>query len=164
MLVCQTDRLRIRRLVASDEHAMYRVYSDPEAMRYVDDGRPISREDCARWMLVTAENYGKRGYGMFAVELLRTTEVIGFCGLVHPGGQPEPEVKYAFQRTFWGQGFATETCRALITWGRESAELEEIIATVDPENKPSHAVLRKVGMRKLRTDMRSGRPVDVYST
>ena len=47
-------------------------------------------------------NYAKRGYGMFALEEKATGRVVGYCGIVHPGGQPEPEVKYALRRSHWG--------------------------------------------------------------
>ena len=53
---------------------------------------------------VTAENYDHRGYGMFALVERETGAVVGFCGLVHPGGQTEAEIKYAFLRTALGPG------------------------------------------------------------
>ena len=75
-------------------------------------------------------HYRKLGYGMFTVEARGTGAVVGFCGLVHPGGQPDVEVKYAFLRSYWGQGLATE----------------HVIATVAPDNTASHRVLAKARM------------------
>jgi RimJ/RimL family protein N-acetyltransferase len=72
---------------------------------------------------------------------------VGFCGLVHPGGQPEPEIKYAFLRPHWGKGLATEAVSALIAYGAGCHGLRHIIATVAPGNAASQRVLQKAGMR-----------------
>lgn len=47
----------------------------------------------------------------------RQTGKTGFYGLVHPNGQPEPEIKYALLRTYWGCGFATEAVSAMLQYG-----------------------------------------------
>lgn len=126
---------------------MYSVYSDAEAMRWVGDGRPITREECHHWIKVTLNNYAVRGYGMFALQDRSSSEVIGFCGLVHPRGQEEAEIKYALGREFWGRGLATEAVRAVLAYGAAELGIDYVIATVAPENRPSHRVLLKAGMR-----------------
>ncbi len=152
--IATTPRLRIRRIGGGDAPAMFAVYGDAAAMRYVGDGTPLSRAGCDDWVAVTHRNYATRGYGMFAVELRSTGEIIGFCGLVHPGGQPEAEIKYAFQRAHWGHGYATEAATALVAYGESALHLAEIIATVDPAHHASQHVLAKAGLRKaeLRED------------
>ena len=147
-LVFETPCLRCRRLVPEDLKALLEVYGDAEAMRWVDDGSPLTEADARAWLEVTENNYLKRGYGMFALEERTTHQVIGFCGLVHPGGQQEAEVKYALLRTYWGRGLATEAVRELLKYGADSHGLTRIIATVDPENLASQKVLAKVGMAK----------------
>ena len=73
-------------------------------------------------------------------------QVVGFCGLVHPGGQAEAEVKYAFLRSHWGQGLASEAVPALLAYGATQHRLTRIIATVAPANLASQRVLTKAGM------------------
>ena len=122
-------------------------------MRWVGEGRAITHEECVRWLEVTRANYETRGYGMFAVEEKSSSEVIGFCGIVHPGGQPEPEAKYAFLRSHWGRGFATEAVSGLLAYGARTHDLAFLIATVAPDNVASHRVLLKAGMNK--TELRA---------
>lgn len=98
------------------------------------------------WLSVTKNNYAKFGYGMFAVELKGSPEVVGFCGLVHPGGQAEPELKYAYRREHWGRGFASEVAAGLLRHGHRRWRLQHVIATTAPENERSHQVLLKAGM------------------
>lgn len=147
----QTKRLLIRQLTADDFDVMYAVYSDAEAMRWVDDGQPISREECIRWIEITQKNYAAYGYGMSALVLRSSGAVIGFCGLVHPGGQPEAEIKYALLRDYWGQGFASEATQGMIDYGVRTFGLRKIIATIDPDNLASQRVMAKVGMEHVET-------------
>lgn len=148
-LVFETPRLRCRRWIASDLDAIYAVYSDPVGMRFVGDGSPITLEACREWLEVTARNYKFRGYGMFALEERATRLPVGFCGLVHPGGQPEPEVKYALLQVAWGKGYATEAISHLLSYGFQAHGLARIIATVAPGNVASQGVLAKAGAQRL---------------
>lgn len=125
---------------------MFYVYSDPIAARWVDDGLPIGREEVAPWIAKTQENYRHYGYGMSAITERNSGDVIGFIGLVHPGGQVEPEIKYSLFRLYWGRGIASEAVRGMIEYGKREHRLEEIIATLSPENGASQRVLQKAGL------------------
>jgi RimJ/RimL family protein N-acetyltransferase len=133
--------------VAGDFDALLAVYSDADAMRWVGDGSPLTRTQCQEWFRVTEANYRRRGYGMFTLVGRASGQVVGFCGLVHPGGQDEPEVKYALARAHWGQGLASEAIPALLAYGLEEHGLNRIIATVAPDNLASQRVLAKAGMK-----------------
>jgi ribosomal-protein-alanine N-acetyltransferase len=157
--VFESPRLVGRRLEPEDREAMLAVYGDAAAMRWVGDGTPLTPEECDRWLTVTADNYRQRGYGMFALVERATGAVVGFAGLVHPGGQAEAEIKYALLRSVWGRGYATEAARALLDYGAAAHGLEEIIATVAPDNHASQRVLARAGMRRgaLRQDQDGSR-------
>jgi ribosomal-protein-alanine N-acetyltransferase len=144
----ETPRLRVRRLGPADVDAMHAVYGDAEAMRWVGDGEPLDRAGCNEWVEVTLRNYERRGYGMFAIVDRYSEDVIGFCGLVHPGGQAEAEIKYALRRDAWGRGIATEAVEALLQHGARTHGLRRVIATVAPDNAASQRVLLKAGMAK----------------
>jgi RimJ/RimL family protein N-acetyltransferase len=115
-------------------------------MRWVGDGKPISRARCEQWLVVTSNNYANRGYGMFTVVERVSNRIVGFCGLVLPGNQADPEIKYAFERGVWGRGFACEIVPALLVHGATVHGLTRIIATVAAENRASQHVLLKAGM------------------
>jgi ribosomal-protein-alanine N-acetyltransferase len=144
----ETERLLVRRWRDSDLSDLMAVYGDADAMKWVGDGRPITEEECNQWMIVTRENYQKRGYGMFAVELKAGPGAIGFCGIVHPGGQQEAEVKYAYLRRMWRQGIASEALRGLIQYGMDKHGIGYMLATTAPENVASHRVLARAGMSR----------------
>jgi RimJ/RimL family protein N-acetyltransferase len=146
--VFSTPRLDVRRWRQADIDDLFGVYADAEVMRWVGDGRPITRAECEQWLQVTWANYARRGYGMFALELLDTGLLVGFAGIVHPGDQVEAEVKYALLRAHWGCGLATEAVLGLLAYGRDIHGLTRIIATAAPQNHASHRVLEKAGLRR----------------
>lgn len=147
--VFRTLRLDAHHITASDVDSMLAVYGDPVVVRYVADGRPLDRARCERWVEVTLRNYATRGYGMVALVERATRAIVGFCGLVHPTGQLEPEIKYALRQDCWGKGFATEAAIGLLGYARQLG-LPEVIATTDPENEASQRVLLKAGMERSR--------------
>lgn len=151
--ILETPRLRVRRLDAGDVDDLLAVYGDRDTMRWVGDGQPLERDQCQEWVRVTERNYAARGYGMFALVDREDGTVLGFGGLVHPGGQAEVEIKYALKPAYWGRGLATEAATALLTHGA-ALGLDEIIATIAPDNVASHRVLMKAGMlpAELRQD------------
>ncbi|WP_338846154.1 GNAT family N-acetyltransferase [Massilia sp. W12] len=147
-IIFTTPRLYARPLTPADAPAMHLVYGDAAAMRWVGDGQTLSLAQCEQWVEVTERNYATRGYGMFALLCRASGAVIGFCGLVHPGGQPEAEMKYALQRQFWGQGLASEAAAAMLASAAALFGLQHVIATVAPDNPASQKVLLKAGMQR----------------
>jgi RimJ/RimL family protein N-acetyltransferase len=143
-----TARLQVRQLLASDIPVMAQVYGDMETMRYVGDGKStLDLAQCQGWYEITLNNYAKRGYGMSAIARLSDDAVMGFAGLVHPGGQAQAEIKYALLAAYRGQGYATEMCVGMLAWGRAAFAIRSVIATTAPENLASHRVLLKAGMQ-----------------
>ena len=148
--------MKIRRLTAGDIDALYRVYSDPEGCRWVGDGSPITMDQCERWVAVTQNNYDQRGYGMFAVELIENNpsvdqsidRVVGFCGLVHPGGQEVAELKYALDRSLWGQGLGAELAGAMLSYALDGVGCDRVIATIAPQNTASIRIVERIGMNR----------------
>jgi ribosomal-protein-alanine N-acetyltransferase len=150
-ILFRTERLLVRRLVTGDLDAMHAVYGDVEAMRFVGDAEPLAREVCLHWIEVTQHNYATHGYGMSALVLAATGEVVGFCGLVHPGSQEQAELKYALRREHWGAGLATEAARGMLAHGAAEHGLDRVIATVAPAHAASQHVLTKAGMTHAQT-------------
>ena len=100
------------------------MYSGSVGARWVDDGKPLSLDGCENWLQVTANNYVKRGYGMFTLEDLASKEIQGFCGLGHPNNQDDAEVKYVIALAHWGKGLASDSRTISVEsllWNRDGA-------------------------------------------
>jgi [ribosomal protein S5]-alanine N-acetyltransferase len=153
VLPIRTERLLIRELEESDADGAHRVYGDPEAMRYVGaDGAPRTREQSAAGVARMMDGQEQNGFSLWAVELQETGEMIGVCGVVHVDGTgPDVELVYEFQRSAWGQGYATEAARACLAAALGPLGLKRVVALAYPENAQSIRIMQKLGMRDAGT-------------
>ncbi len=142
----QTDRLILRELEPGDTDAMFDFIGDPEAMRYFPSVG--TREDAAAFIERNRQRYRIFGYGLWAVVLRESGEVLGDCGPTWHEIQDELqlEVGYHFRRKFWGHGYASEAARAVVRWCFENVQVEHLISLIRPENLPSRRVAERNGM------------------
>jgi ribosomal-protein-alanine N-acetyltransferase len=61
-------------------------------------------------------------------------------------GQDEVEIAYLLDKTFWGQGLATEAAQGILKYGFEQLKLIRLICMIDPENIASQRVAERIGM------------------
>jgi RimJ/RimL family protein N-acetyltransferase len=95
-----------------------------------------------------------RGFGLWAVERLDTSEFIGFVGLSAPVWQapftPCVEVGWRLARQHWGNGFAPEAATAALQWGFANVDLpdDQIVSFATEKNLSSQRVMEKIGMTR----------------
>ena len=142
-----TSRLRFRRLVPADLPALAGLHADAEVMRWIGDPEPPAQVAAAlqRWA-----NPADPRFGVWAVDSIpHEHRFAGWFSL----GLREPGVGvlgYRLQRWAWGDGMATEGCRALLEWAFTGAGLAHVIAETYEHNLASRRVMEKVGMRLVR--------------
>jgi [ribosomal protein S5]-alanine N-acetyltransferase len=163
MRILETERLIIRHLRADDLDSFYEICRDPEVMKYVGDGQPLSGEQVQRWIQKSQENYATHGLGCFALENKADGRLIGYCGLINPDGT-EAEIVYVLEQRRWRQGLAGEAAKAMLDFGFAQCGLRCITASIDPDNPASIRIVEKLGMeyRQSRLD-EHGLPECVYS-
>jgi RimJ/RimL family protein N-acetyltransferase len=144
--VLETERLILRHLTANDVEAMFAVIGDPETMRFYPQA--FTREDALRWITRSQERYRSDGYGLFAVVLKSSGEVIGNCGLMRQEveGESMLEVGYHFRRDHWGHGYATEAARSCMTYAFHNLAARKVVSLIVAENLPSRRVAERNGM------------------
>jgi RimJ/RimL family protein N-acetyltransferase len=111
----ETPRLLLRMLRGSDLDAYAEMCADPEVMRYLGDGQPLSRSEAWRHLAMVLGHWRLRGYGFWAVEERSSGELVGRVGCWRPEGWPGFEVGWTLRRAYWGRGYATEAARASIS-------------------------------------------------
>ena len=140
----ETDRLRLRLFQPQDLDELASMFSDPEVMRYVADGKPAGRDVAEKALTSVIDHWRRLGFGRWAAEDKETRQFVGFGGLRSLFGMPE--VVYHFAPAHWGKGLATELARASLRYGFEEHRFEKIVAIAKPENAASIRVMEKVGM------------------
>jgi RimJ/RimL family protein N-acetyltransferase len=148
MRILETERLVLREFDERDVAAFFALGSDPAVVRYTGDpgGGLVSLEQAMDVLRSRPlADYRKYGYGRWACVHRATGEVIGFAGLKFLEDLQEIDLGYRLLPAYWGQGLATEACRAIIGYGRAHLNLDDVIGLVDPENTASVRVLEKLG-------------------
>jgi RimJ/RimL family protein N-acetyltransferase len=149
-LILETPRLILREITPADLDFMAEMLGDPEVMRYYP--KTEDRAGAAANIRRQIDRYAAWGYGPWLVENRQTGEPVGRVGLLRQEieGVEEVEVGYMIHRPFWRQGFAFEAASACRDYAFKTLGRERVISLVRPENTPSQAVARKMGMQPER--------------
>lgn len=140
----ETGRLVLRGFVESDVDAVAWLLAEPRVMRYIEDGKPVSRADVERVVLPKL-----LGGGWWAAHLKGSADFIGWFELSAAGGGVA-ELGYRLHPDHWGRGYAAEGAAALVEHGRATG-LTRVVAYAMAVNTGSRRVLEKVGLAHVRT-------------
>lgn len=152
-IVLTTERLRLTTWVPGDLPALIALHTDPVAMRHMIAGMESperSRERLASWM----DEHRTRGWSKWRIEDHEGT-FLGRAGFGLAHGTGHRELGYLFTPTAWGQGYATELARALVSWHDEHpdpAAPGALRAYALADNTASLRVLAKAGFTQLGRD------------
>jgi RimJ/RimL family protein N-acetyltransferase len=159
-----TERLRLRSFDRDDVDALHLVLGDAELMRYYPHA--FTRAETGEWIERQMARYERDGHGLWAMELKRTGEVIGDCGLVWQDVEATQrlEVGWHVRRDLCNKGYATEAGRICRDYAFSELAAPELISLVRPENVPSGRVAEKLGMSVEGTTLRGpGWVHNIYS-
>ncbi|MEU4743647.1 GNAT family N-acetyltransferase [Actinosynnema sp. NPDC023658] len=143
-MIVETGRLVLRGFVESDVESLVWLLGEPRVMRYIEDGKPVSRADVERVVLPKV-----LAGGWWAAHEKASGAFVGWFEL-SPAGPGAAELGYRLHPDFWGRGYATEGASALVEHGR-AIGLTRVVAFAMAVNTGSRRVLEKVGLRHVRT-------------
>lgn len=144
--VLETDRLILRLPQRQDFDRFAEMYGDEETARYI--GGHLARAAAWRKFLAMPGAWAIQGFAMFSVVEKATNLWIGQLGPWQPEGWPGTEVGWAFHKSAWGRGYATEAGIAAIDWAFENLGWADVIHSIDPGNLASQALAQRLGSRK----------------
>ena len=161
--VLETARLRLRLFRPDDLDELSAITSDPEVMRHIGPGVPLTREETERNMTRIIESCRRRGFGRWAVVRKETGALAGYCGLSFGDEEVGVELAYLLARTEWGKGLAAESAAACLRYGFERLGLDSIAALTRHENARSRRLLERLNMRYVRSGHYYGYSCVCYS-
>jgi RimJ/RimL family protein N-acetyltransferase len=146
----ETERLLLRRWKDSDREQFHKMNSDPAVMEFLP--KLVSREESDAMIVRIEEHFEQHGFGWWALEIKETGEFIGFTGLAVPKFEshftPCVEVGWRLASPYWHKGYATEAAKAAVHFGFSEKGLKEIVSFTVPANRPSIAVMERLGMTR----------------
>lgn len=157
----RTARLTLRAPTPDDAAAIYSTYaSDPEATRYMGWPRHEKLSSTEWFVSYAIHEWKTHSTGVHLIFLGDT--LIGSTGLhVDTTSRGEVSTGYILGRPWWGHGYATEACRAMVDLARArgdrrvtsychaahtaSAHVLEKSGLVFVEERPMHIVFPNLG-------------------
>ncbi len=144
---CDTERLRLRPLVADDAAFILELLNDRAWLRFIGDRNVSSLDAAAAYVRDgPAASFAKHGFGLWRVSLKCDDMPIGLCGLLQRDALTDPDIGFAFLERFRSQGYAFEAATTTIAHARHSLELTRLLALTRPDNEASIALLTRLGM------------------
>jgi RimJ/RimL family protein N-acetyltransferase len=141
-----TPRLRLRPYRWQDLDDIMAYATSANWARYLPVPWPYSRRDGERF-LASQVLLDREREPCWAIEI--DGHVVGGVNLRLSPEARLGEVGYALAEPLWGQGFATEAVRAVVTSAFETyPELNRIRASADARNVGSLRVMEKLGMMR----------------
>lgn len=163
-MIFETERLYLRRLTQADFDALCKILQDEETM-YAYEGA-FSDAEVQEWLDRQLARYEMWDFGLWAVVLKGSGQVIGQCGLtMQPWKDREVlEIGYLFQRSHWHKGYATEAAMACKTYAFEVLNAPEVCSIIRDTNLPSQRVALRNGMHPMDHFVKHYRGVDMPHT
>jgi RimJ/RimL family protein N-acetyltransferase len=146
--VLTTDRLLLRHFGPEDAPFILRLLNEPSWLQNIGDRGVRTIADAQRYI----ENgpvamYARLGFGLYQVCLAASNEPIGMCGLLKREALDDVDLGFAFLPEYWGNGYARESCAAVISYARSHLRLARIVAITSFSNDASRRVLERLGFR-----------------
>lgn len=149
--IIETERLFLREFKIQDASKLALVLSNPESMKYYP--HPFSKKEVDNWINWNLDNYKKYGFGLWAVILKASGELIGDCGITMQKVEDEtfPEIGYHIRKEFCHNGYASEAAKACMAFAFEQKGFSKMFSYMKSDNVPSRGVAEKIGMKFIKT-------------
>jgi RimJ/RimL family protein N-acetyltransferase len=148
-MILETKRLILREMGPNDYDALYAVLADPD----ITEHYPYTFDETRvrNWIARNMERYSKDGFGLWAVVLKETGEMIGDCGITMQNihGTMLPEIGYHIRKDWQRRGYASEAAAACIRWAFETHDFPAVYSYMKYTNIPSQRTAMKNGMTFL---------------
>lgn len=160
-IIIETDRLLLRELTPDDLPALRRLLQDDQAMVAYEGA--FSDAEVQDWLDRQLARYQRWRFGLWAVLLRESGQVIGQCGLtMQPWkGQEVLEIGYLLERAHWHHGYATEAARACKDYAFATLGATEVCSIIRDTNLASQRVALRNGMTPADTWTKRYRGVDM---
>lgn len=147
-MILKTERLYLREMNQSDFEDLAEILQNSRVMyAYEHD---FSDNDVQEWLDRQITRYKKYGFGLWAVILKNTDEMIGQAGLtMQPYKDTEVlEIGYLLKERFWHYGYASEAANGCKKYAFEQLNRDKVYSIIKSDNYSSMKVAKSMGMKK----------------
>lgn len=145
-MILETERLYLREMNQSDFESLCKILQDEDTM-YAYEGA-FNVDEVQEWLDRQIFRYQEWNFGLWAVILKETNQMIGQCGLTMQPWKDENvlEIGYLFERTYWHKGYTIEAAKACKKYAFEILKADEVCSIIRDTNIASQKVAIRNGM------------------
>ncbi len=164
--VLTTDRLVLRAPEESDLQGSIAMWADADVVRFIG-GRTRGPQEVWFALLRARGMWALKGFGYWTVRDRETGAFLGEAGFADfrrglpPALTPPPECGWAFVRSAWGRGIASETLIALHGW-LDATRPGATHCVINPENVASAKAAAKAGYDRTGDTLLDGSLIGIY--
>lgn len=162
MQIAVSSRMNLRHLNEKDAPFVLEIVNSPGWLRYIGDRGVRDLDGANRYIDKNVNNYQVQGFGLYAMEMKDSGEVVGLCGLLKREYLPAVDIGYALLPQFEGRGLALEACKLVMDIAVTKLEMDTVFAIVTPANARSISLLEKLGFSLEKEIIEGGEPLLVY--
>lgn len=148
--VLRTERLIIRTWNDKDIPAMAAISQDKVVMEHFPSTRTLEQTEA--FIDGNKKLFLDKGYCLYAIELIDTSEIIGFVGLNYTDFPahftPAVEIGWRIGSQYWDKGYAFEAASAIRDYAFDELGLDELVTFTVPANKRSIKLMEKLGFER----------------
>lgn len=162
MQIAVSSRMNLRHLNEKDAPFVLEIVNSPGWLRYIGDRGVRDLDGANRYIDKNVNNYQVQGFGLYAMEMKDSGEVVGLCGLLKREYLPAVDIGYALLPQFEGRGLALEACKLVMDIAVTKLEMDTVFAIVTPANARSISLLEKLEFSLEKEIIEGGEPLLVY--
>ena len=142
-----TERLILRRPQRGDARAVFERYAgDPDVTRFLGWPRHRSVAETEEFLQFCDAEWERWPAGPYLILSRAEGTLLGGSGLSFEAPY-RAATGYVLAKDSWGQGYATETLRAMVALA-PSVGVQRLYALCHPKHRPSYRVLEKCGFER----------------
>ena len=147
-MIFETERLIVRKLKKTDLEAFFKLESNPLVLQYAT-GEVKTISECEQELneLIFKYKVKNNDFWIYAIERKLDASFIGTVALVKDN--EDDEIGYRFLEEYWGNGYATEICKGLVSYCK-SIGLQKIIGYVVDKNIASAKILERFNFKEIK--------------
>lgn len=145
-MILETERLYFREMNQADFDSLCKILQDEKTM-YAYEGA-FSDSEAQEWLDRQIDRYHKWNFGLWALVLKESGEMIGQSGLtMQPWKNTQVlEIGYLLNRDYWHNGYATEAAIACKNYAFYVLKSNEVYSIIRDTNTASQNVAIRNGM------------------
>ena len=147
LMILETNRLLLTKQTEADAHFVLELMNSDGWLKYIGDRGVATEEDAEDYIRNGAiKSYATHGFGLYLVKLRDGDKPVGLCGLIKRDALEHVDIGFAFLPEYNGHGYATEAATGVMEYAKTVLGLKTIAGITMPDNLPSIAVLKMIGL------------------